>query len=196
MDTVSVLAAEEAGTSRQPRLAPVWLMGAGFLPVGAFATTALSTVPILLAARHVPEAEIATITSVALAPGFLSFIFLPLLDWKLKRRTYAIGFAVMGAVCLFAALVWIANLAVLAACLFTSNMAICLCAAAVGGWFGNIAPAGEKDALGAWFNVANFGGGGILASTAIYLLHRLPGPMGPAAIALTVVLVVPLFVAI
>jgi len=177
--------------SAEARLPPVWLLGAGFLPLGAFGAIMLITVPQLLAAARVPESEIASITAIGISPLFLSFAFAPLLDWRLRRRTYAIGLAVVGAACAFGALLSIDHLGALASFLFAGNMAVALCTASIGGWFGNLAPAGKKGALSAWFNVYNIGGNGVTAALAILLLRRLPSPFGAALTALTVLAVLP-----
>ncbi|HZZ87522.1 MAG TPA: hypothetical protein VFE13_04215, partial [Caulobacteraceae bacterium] len=48
------------------RLPPVWVMGLGFLPLAASGSLTLITTPTLLAANHVPEAQIASVTTIAL----------------------------------------------------------------------------------------------------------------------------------
>jgi PAT family beta-lactamase induction signal transducer AmpG len=173
------------------RLPPVWLLGAGFLPLGAFGAIMLITVPQLLAAAHVPESKIATITTIGITPLFLSFAFAPLLDWRFARRTYAIGLALIAAACAFGALLSVGHLATLTLFLFLGNMAVALCTAAIGGWFGNLMPAEGKGALSAWFNVYNIGGNGATAALAILLLRHLPSPLGQAAAALMVMAMLP-----
>src|SRR5580704_14673576 len=95
------------------RLPPVWLMGLGFLPLGASGSLALITTPTLLAANHVPEAQIAAVTGAALFPGFISFLLGPLLDWRFSRRVYAILFSVLGGATEFAGLLFLRDLPVL-----------------------------------------------------------------------------------
>jgi PAT family beta-lactamase induction signal transducer AmpG len=177
----------------QRNLPPIWLMGFGFLPLGVFGSLMLITMPELLAANRVPEPQIAWVTAIGLFPGFGSFVLGPLLDWRYSRRFYAILFAVIGAVCAFAGLVLIRRLELLAALLFTGNLAISLCVSAVGGWFGNLTDPTQKTALGAWFTVANLGGGGAVAGVAIWLLRALPYTVGAGLISLLVVAAVPLF---
>ena len=55
----------------------------------------LFTMPQLLAAQHAPPNRIAAITAMALAPGFMSFLMAPLLDWRLSRRTWAVIFTLL-----------------------------------------------------------------------------------------------------
>src|ERR1700735_3707100 len=106
--TETVLGEPEPPAAR--RLHPIWLMGLGFLPLGASGTLALITTPILLAANHVPEAQIAGVTFAALLPGFVSFLLGPLLDWRFSRRFYAILMSVLGAATQFASLLCLRDL--------------------------------------------------------------------------------------
>src|ERR1700722_9284826 len=160
------------------RLPPIWLMGLGFLPLGASGTLALITTPILLAANHVPEAQIAGVTFAALLPGFISFLLGPLLDWRFSRRFYAILFSFLGAVTQYVGLLYLRDLPVLTAMMFASGICIGLCVSAVGGWFGNLTPTAQQGALGAWFTVTNLGAGGIGAAVAISALRGLPFALG------------------
>ncbi len=168
-------------------------MGFGFIPLGVFGAVMLITTPQLLAANHVPESQIAAVTATALIPGFSGFLLSPLLDWKFSRRTYALIFAALGAAALFAALLMIHDLAALTALLVLGNLAIGLCMASVGGWFGNLASTEQKGDLGAWLTVANIGAGGMTAAGAIPLLRHLPYEIGAAILALAVLLATPLF---
>ena len=168
-------------------------MGFGFMPLGVFGTVMLLTVPQLLAANHVPEPRIAAITATAMIPGFSGFLLAPLLDWRFSRRAYAIVLAILGALCLFAALLAIHDLGLLTALLFAGNLAIGLCVAAVGGWFGNLTRAEDKGALGAWFTVANIGMGGLAAAVSISLLRNLPYAVGAGLISLAILLAIPLY---
>jgi PAT family beta-lactamase induction signal transducer AmpG len=168
-------------------------MGAGFLPLGVFGSVMVVTVPQLLSADHVPEQQIAMITAIGIAPGFISLALAPLLDWRLPRRTYAIGLAGLGALCLVGSLLAIRSLQLLTAFLFVGEMAISLCATAVGGWFGELTPPDRKNALGAWLTVGNICGGGLTAPLAIMLLRNLPYSVGAGIVGLLGLAVLPLF---
>src|ERR1700761_6385 len=119
-------------------LPPIWLMGTSYLSFGIFGGIMLIAVPQLLAGAHVPEAKIAGITAIGLAPGFVAFPFGPLLDWRFSRRTYSIVFAVVQVLCLIGALLSLPNLALLTALLFAGNLSGNMYYNAVGGWFGNV----------------------------------------------------------
>ena len=174
-------------------LPPIWVMGLGFFPLGASGSVMLITVPQLLAANHVPEQRIASMTAVVLIPGFLSFILAPLLDWRFSRKAYAILFTVVAAACQFASLLAVNNLGLITALLFIEGLAIGMCVSAVGGWFGNLFGVEQKGSLGAWFTVANLGAGGVVATVAIYLLRDLPYVLGDGLLALTILLALPLY---
>ena len=175
------------------RLPPVWLMGLGFLPLGASGSLTLITLPTLLAANHVPEAQIASVTGIALIPGFVSFLLGPLLDWRFSRRVYAIVFAVLGGVTEFVGLLFLRDLPVLTAMMFASGLCIGLCVSAVGGWFGNLTPTDQKGALGAWFTVTNLGAGGLVASVAIVTLRDLPFALGAGLLCFVIIAAIPLY---
>jgi PAT family beta-lactamase induction signal transducer AmpG len=174
-------------------LPPIWLMGFGFIPLGVNGTILLITVPQLLAANHVPEQQIASITAIGLFPSFGSFVLGPLLDWRFSRRTYAIALTIICAVCGFGALACINNLPLLTALLFLATLAVSLVVAAVGGWFGNIVETDQKGALGAWLNVANAAGFGVAAAIAMSLLRGLPYVLGAGILSSFVLLALPLY---
>jgi len=175
---------------------PLWLMGMGFIPLGASGSVVLFITPQLLAAAHVPEPSIAWVTSIALAPVFLGFLAAPLLDWRFSRRDYAIGLSAVSAVCAFAGLMNIGDLPLLSALLFACNLAANLAVWAVGGWFGEIIGDAQKAALGAWFTVANIAGFGLIATIALSLLRAAPYALGAGLISLSVVAAVPLYLSI
>jgi PAT family beta-lactamase induction signal transducer AmpG len=180
--------------SQSPKLPPPWLLGWGYMPLAVSGSVGLIAMPDLLASAHVPEPQIAMVTSVYLASGFINIPLAPLLDWRFRRRSYAIGFAILGALCNFAALLSIHNVMLLAGLLFLGGLSVAMCVNATGGWFGDLVPKEQKDALGAWFNVVNFGAGGAVAALIIVTLRTLPYPFGAAAISGLILLVLPLFI--
>jgi PAT family beta-lactamase induction signal transducer AmpG len=175
-------------------LPPVWRMGLGFLPLGVVGALLFIAVPQLLAAKQVPEQQIASITAIGFSPSVLSFLLTPLLDWRFRRRSYALGFTLAGAVCSFAALACIDHPAALTALLFLAELAVSLGTAAVGGWFGNLVATAAKGRLGAWFSVSITASFGVVAVFAIDLLRGLPYLAAAALLAACVLLPLPLYV--
>lgn len=176
------------------RIPPPWLLGWGNLPVAVSGSVGLIAVPDLLAAAHVPEAQIAIVTSLYIAAGFIGIPLSPILDWRFSRRTYAIVLTSLGTLCQFGALISIHNTVLLGALLFIGGLSMTMAVGAAGGWFGDLVPARHKDSLGAWFTAVNFGFGGAVAALIVYLTSALPYPFGEAASSGLTLLVLPLFV--
>jgi PAT family beta-lactamase induction signal transducer AmpG len=183
----------ETDSTTTRRSLPTWLKGFGNIPLGATGSIMLITVPQLLAANHVPEAKIASVTAFGLLASFIGFPFNPILDWRFSRRFYAILFAVIAAVLSFAALMSIHNLILLAVLLFGSSFSVQLCIGAVGGWFGNVTATERKDALGAWLAVANISVFGLVAIVALPLLRDLPYAVGAGLLSLTAIAALPIY---
>jgi MFS transporter, PAT family, beta-lactamase induction signal transducer AmpG len=169
------------------KLPPVWLMGLANLPWGVNGALALITVPQLLAARHVPEPQIASVTAFAMIPTFCGFLLSPMLDVRFSRRSYAFAFALTTALFDFAALASIGDLRLLAILLFLGMTAGVLFTGAVGGWLASLVPGESDKKLGAWFSLANIGGFGVTAIVAITLLRGLPYIAGAAVLVLILI---------
>jgi PAT family beta-lactamase induction signal transducer AmpG len=168
----------------KPNLPQVWLMGLGNLPFGIYGALLLITVPQLLAARGVPEPQIASVTAIGLIPTFGSFLLAPILDVRFSRRSYAIAFGLLASVIAFFALDQIGNLPALTVLLFAGMMSASLFQGALGGWLGSVVPKEQDGQLAAWFTVGNIGGFGVAAIIAITTLRALPGLLGPAVVAM------------
>ena len=170
----------------KPKLPPVWLMGLGNLPFGIYGALLLITIPQLLAARGVPEPQIASVTAVGLIPSFGSFLLAPILDVRFSRRSYAIAFGLLASVIAFFALAQIGNLPALTVLLFAGMTSASLFQGALGGWLGSVVPKEQDGQLAAWFTVGNIGGFGLAAIIAITALRALPGLLGPAVVAMLI----------
>jgi PAT family beta-lactamase induction signal transducer AmpG len=179
--------------SETGRLPPVWVRGLGFLPLGAFGSIMLLTTPTLLASNHTPEPTIALVTAAGLAASWVAIPFMPILDWRYSRRTYAILFTIVAAGFCFASLESMDRPGLLAVLLFLGDLFISMVVSAVGGWFGDLSAPEEKGALGSWFTVANIGGGGLTAAIAIPLIRHTPEPLGAVILSLLVLAALPLF---
>ena len=171
-------------------------MGLGNIPVGLSGAVGLVTVPQLMSAQGSPESAVAMITTISLVAGFINFIFAPLLDWRLSRRTYAIIMALLGGIFSFALLLQTRDLTLLAALVLFQALAAYLNQAAVGGWLSSVTSAEQKSALGAWLQVANVGSFGVGAALAILLIRNLPPGLGAGAIGLLSLLPIPIYLAI
>ncbi len=171
---------------------PIWLLGLGLWPLGVNGALLLITMPQLLAAQHAPASRIAAITAMALAPGFVSFVMAPLLDWRFSRRTWAVLFTLLTGFCSAAAFLFVKRLEVLPAFFFLSNLGAYLVAAACGGWFGELVDRQHQGALGSWFAAVNIASGGLIAAIAIPIFRGLPEPLGALVLGGSSLLALPL----
>lgn len=175
---------------RQRPYPPVWLMGLTDLTIGMYVGMLIVTLPELLAARHVPEATIATLTAgVAFSPSFWAFLVCPVLDVRFTHRFYAVFGAVGCAACLTAALFSLHHMVLLGALLLLGALSGVMGANALGGWFAKVVAREDKTYLSAWMTIANFIGNGLSAVVAGAVISHLGLPV--AAPLLGVLLLLP-----
>lgn len=142
-------------------------MGLTDLTIGMYVGMLVVTLPELLAARHVPEGTIATLTAgVAFSPSFWAFLVCPVLDVRFTYRCYATAGALASAVCLVAALFSLGHTLLLGALLLLGMLSAVLTANALGGWFAGVVAREDKSQLSAWMAIANFVGNGLSAVVA------------------------------
>jgi len=169
---------------------PVWLKGMTNLTFGISGGLVAITLPQVLAEQHVPEAKIATMTAAAMSPMIWVFLLCPLLDVRFTRRWYAVASALLAAAGVAAAVMNVHRLTVLEVLLIVAFSAAGINQNALGGWLSTVTPKEDESKLSAWFNVANIAGGGVIATVAMELMHRLPLPL--AAVLLGASLLLPL----
>ncbi len=169
-----------------------WL-GLGLWPLGINGALLLITMPQILASQGTSPERVAEITSMALAPGFLSFLLAPLLDWGLSRRAWAVLFTLVTAAAGAGAFLFVRDTPLLPALFFVSSFAAYMVSAACGGWFGELVPREAQARLGSWMAAANIASGGLAASLAIPLFRGLPAPVGALSLGGLSLLALPLF---
>ena len=75
-------------------------MGLAAAPLGFYYGFVSTALPILLAARGVSVEKIAEVSAVGFSPTFWAFLLCPVLDVHFSKRTYAMVFAAVAAICL------------------------------------------------------------------------------------------------
>ncbi len=174
-----------AGSAPRVRRAPpAWALGLATLCNGAFSGVLVITVPQLLAARGVPELQIASISGLSFLPGAFNFLVAPILDVGLSRRVYAVIIALGLAVLTALSLNLLSDLPALAVAMFAANVCYYLYTPAVAGWFSQLLARNEEPVLGAWLSAASVAGFGSSSALAILLLRHLPFELGVAVICL------------
>ncbi len=154
--------------------APIWLMGMSNLSFGLFAGFITLSLPQLLAAQHVPEARIATITATVFSGGIWVFVLGPMLDVRFSRRFYATLFAALAGICLTLALLNRTHLALLELLMLIGFASAQLCTNALGGWLATIVHHHDESKLSSWTWAATFAGNGLMAILAGELVRALP----------------------
>ena len=167
---------------------PISFMGIANLPFGLFGAVVLITVPQMLAAQHVAEPVIASITAAAMIPTFCGFLLAPLLDVRFSRRRYALVFGLLTSVAAWLALTNIANSTTLTIYLVVGFVFANLFYNALGGWLGDVVPEGEESRLGASFTIGNIVGFGVGAIVFISILRAVPGRSGATGVAVSIAL--------
>src|SRR5947207_15730301 len=98
-----------------------------------------------MAAVHVPEAKIATITAIGASPGFWFVVFGPILDVRFSRRFYATLLAALSGAAAATALLSLHHLVVLQIAMVVCNASAILSSSALGGWLSNITQHEHKN---------------------------------------------------
>jgi PAT family beta-lactamase induction signal transducer AmpG len=165
----------------RPRL--VWLMGFMNATYGFAYAVVLVTVPQLLAAHGIAEPVIASLTALALIVALAAFVFAPILDTLISRRSWAIALAIGVSALTFLVLTLPTNSPLLAPVLATDALATSLFNAAIGGWLGAALPKGSDETIGTWFTIGNSFGFGLGAISQYWIMSHLPNTLGAATIA-------------
>lgn len=169
--------------------APLWLMGLSYSVFGMYGGIVAVSVPQLLAAHHVRESTIASMSAVIMSPGFWTFLVSPVLDVRFTRRWYSIASALAAAVLLALALLNLEHLLwfelLLTAGFFCAN----LYQSALGGWLSNIVRTEDEHRLSIWMNIGNIGAGGAMAMATGELVRSLS--TSTAALVLGALLLIP-----
>lgn len=173
------------GSHREPhrRVVPGWLMGVSNTTCGLNVGIVFFVMPQLLAAQHVSEAKIASITALAMSANFWAVIFGPMLDVRFSRRWYATFFALLTSFLLFIAIANLRHLLLLEAVLTLAVTTAGLSTAALGGWLSAICPENDQNKLSAWMNIALICGTGIASATGGELVRQLPMALAAAIVA-------------
>src|SRR5215470_3647209 len=112
-----------------------WVFSLLILPLGMIVGFNFTPLPFLLAKAGVPVDRIASVSAITNLPGVLGLFIAPLVDVKLRRRTWlAIGiFGTAIAACIYFPLIGASHLILMTALIFTGGMVSFLVVAACGG---------------------------------------------------------------
>lgn len=151
-----------------------WVFCLLILPLGMVIGFNFTTLPFLLARLGVPVDQIARINSVSNLPGVLGFILAPLVDIKLRRRTWlAIGaFGTAFGALMYFPMIGTSHLLLLPITVFAAGMLTFFVVAASGGMMVKLLSVTDQSKAAAWTQVGLLAGGAISGATLIWLAER------------------------
>jgi MFS family permease len=120
-----------------------------------------TVLPFLLSKAGVPVEQIAQIGALLQLPPIFMFLWTPIVDVKLRRRTWVVIAASVTALCMWVAcsLLGASHLKMLTAFLLGGGVVVALVMASCGGLMVTMLSASEQSKASAWNQAGNFGGG-------------------------------------
>ncbi len=161
-------------------------MGLAMAPLGFYFGFVSTAMPILLSAKGVSVDEISKISFIGFSPSFWAFLLCPILDVGFTKRTYALVFAAISAVCLGTCTLLTGSLPAFTAVLTLGCAATVIFGNAVQGWLPDVIEDKHYSAVGGTSNIANLGAAGLFAWLTVRLMHVMPAPAAGAVLGLLV----------
>jgi MFS family permease len=163
-------------TERLKRWPPPWLFLILILPGGVFSGFTQTPMPFLLGQAGVSVDRIANISSLLQVPTIFYFLWSPLVDMKLRRRTWLIVASVVSAACVGLAvpLVGVKHLTAVTALLLIGMTINVMVSAAQGGLMVTTLSCAAQAKASGWTQAGNLGGGALGGGITLWMLGRLP----------------------
>jgi PAT family beta-lactamase induction signal transducer AmpG len=174
-DSASFGTTSHLNTPRARRWPTPWVFGVLILPLGVYVGYFSTALPFLLSRAGVPVDEIARIGSLLYVPPILMFLWTPVVDVKLRRRTWLILGASVTALCMLVAslLLGPSHLRLLTLLLFFCGCVVALVAASCGGLMATMLSTSAQSKAAGWNQAGNFGGGVLGAALVLWLVEHL-----------------------
>ena len=159
-----------------PRWPTPWLFSLLILPLGIIVGFKATPLPFLLAKAGVPVDQIATISSIVNLPGVLLFLWAPLVDIKLRRRTWlAIGiFGAALSLCIYFPLIGPAHVTLMTALILLGGIPEALIMAGCGGLMVRTLSSVGQAKASAWWQAGFLGGGALGGAAVMWLTAQMP----------------------
>jgi PAT family beta-lactamase induction signal transducer AmpG len=153
---------------------PPWLFGILSMPYGLFNGIVITLMPFLLRKRGVSPDLIANVVAISSIPTFWYFLWSPVVDTGLLRRTWVMIAAATSGMCGAIAIAESAlTLSQLTILLLAGNIVALLLSSACGAILTTLNPARRGRASG-WYQAGSLGGGALGAGAAIWLADKIP----------------------
>jgi len=168
------------------RRLPPWAMGLAIAPLGFYYGFISTATPILLAAHGVSVGRISEVSAIAFSPTFWAFLLCPVLDVRFSKRTYALFFAGLSALCLGVSTLLTSNLVAYTAVVTAGCAAAVMFGNTHQGWMPDVIQDEDYSHVGATTNVANLGAAGLFATLTVVLIRTTPAPLAAGLLGMMV----------
>lgn len=160
----------------QRRWPSPWVFSLLILPLGMIVGLNYTALPFLLAKAGVPVDRVASVSAIINLPGVLGLVIAPVVDVKLRRRTWlAIGiFGTAIAACLYFPLIGASHLVLMTALIFAGGMVTFFVVAACGGLIVRLLNPTDQSKAAAWSQVGVLAGGAVSGAMILWLIARVP----------------------
>ncbi len=155
------------------------------VPFGAMAGYVTVAVAYLLTRAGVPVGETAALIALSYVPHTWKFLWAPIADTTLSRKSWYLIAAVVsaaGMVAIGAIPATATGIAMLSVVVVTANVAVTFLGMSVESLMAYATPPELKGRAGGWFQAGNLGGGGIGGGAGLWLAQNLPAPWMAGAI--------------
>jgi MFS transporter, PAT family, beta-lactamase induction signal transducer AmpG len=172
---------------RDPRQWPApWLFGVLVLPLGIYVGFIWTALPLLLSQAGLTVGQVARINAILQLPPILMFLWTPVVDVKLRRRTWLVlGALATSLLFWLACQVGTAHVRLLTTLLFFAGVVVALVPAGCGGLMATMLSPFQQAKASAWNQAGNWGGVGLGSALVLWLVARFSLPhAGLAAAAL------------
>jgi PAT family beta-lactamase induction signal transducer AmpG len=158
-----------------PRQWPApWVFSVLILPLGIIVGFKFTPLPFLLSQAGVPVERIAKVSSLVNLPGIFVFLWAPLVDIKLRRRTW-LTIAILAtalSVCIYFPLIGASHLTLMTALILVGGVADSLILASCGGLMVRVLSEPAQAKASAWWQAGFLGGGALGGALVLWLAAR------------------------
>lgn len=159
----------------QRRWPAPWVFSLLILPLGMIVGLNYTALPFLLAKAGLTVDRIATLSAIINLPSVTGLILSPLVDVKLRRRTW-LAIATFGtaiAACIYFPLLGASHVFLMAGLMFAGGMVTQLVGAAGGGLMVRMLSSADQPKAGAWNMAGALGGGALSGAMVLWLASRM-----------------------
>jgi PAT family beta-lactamase induction signal transducer AmpG len=165
-----------------------WLFGLIGVPYGAFYGIVAVSLPFLLRQQGLTVGRIASIGAMVQTPTIWYFLWAPIVDIRLRRRTWVVVLALASAMCVAAGLVLIGNGAVRAATavLVVGSALSQPISSALGGLASAIVPDPMRGRAAGWSQAGMLGGGVLAGAASVWLTQHTSVSIAAGAVSMLI----------